>query len=124
LTYLGNVRCDGRMRAAGCSPKEMLAAVPAARVRHAPKKQIVPLILAALSKRRQWSPRSMKLAISAVIEHHHIQSRDFAAVIGMEESALLRALVWELDVANVGYLAAFLGYEPRGPQDFKGLRAA
>ena len=114
MTYLENYRSDGRLRAAGTSLKELRAEVRERRRKLAPKDMAKPLVLAALSKRRQWSPREMKMAIAAAVERHHIPMNHLAVAVGMEESALSRALCWGLDTLNIGYLAAGLGYEAKG----------
>lgn len=117
MTTLENVNWDGRIRAVGCRPSETARAIPAVRVRYAPKHTIKPIVLAELAKRRQWSARSLKLAIAAAIERHTISGRDCAAVLGLEESVLSRSLCWELDVINISYVAEKLGYTARGPAD-------
>lgn len=113
-----NIRICGRIRAAGCRPQDTTSIVPEDSVRPAPLGEILPLILETLAHRRQWSPRSMKLAIGATIKRHRIRPTDFAGVIGMEETSVSKAIVWELDTLNIGYLADRLGFTPRGPQDF------
>ena len=118
MTYIDNVRYCGRIRAAGCRLQDVRTMIPDEPVRHCPTGEIVKLILEALSRRRQWSPRSMKLAIAATMRRHHILGHDLAGAIGMEESMVSKALVWELDVVNIARLAERLGYEPRGPEDF------
>jgi hypothetical protein len=114
VTYLENYRSDGRLRAAGTSLKELRAEGRERRRKIAPKDKAKPLLLAALAKRPQWSPREMKLAIAAAVERHHIRMGHLAAAVGLEESALSRALCLELDMLNIGYLAAASGYEAKG----------
>jgi hypothetical protein len=41
--FFENVRCDGRMRAAGCSPQDIRTMIPDEPVRHAPRGKIMPL---------------------------------------------------------------------------------
>src|SRR5450759_3476404 len=41
--FFENVRCDGRMRAAGCSPQDIRTMIPDEPVRHAPRGEIMPL---------------------------------------------------------------------------------
>jgi hypothetical protein len=59
----------------------------------------------------------MKLAIDRVMRSHDIEDRALAAAIDPEESAVCRAIRWELDVLNISHLAAKLGFGYRGPQD-------
>jgi len=56
----------------------------------------------------------MKMAINAAISRHRLNETYLGKILGIDESAISRGLHWELDTLNIAYIAAALGYEPRG----------
>jgi hypothetical protein len=121
--YTDTVRSDGRLRIAGCTHRELNALAPEIKRPKISNDAIKQLLLAELSKQAVWSPRSFKLAISRVTKRHDFPELSITPVVGMDKTAVWRALNWELDTINIGYLAAALGYEINtSPITFK-LRA-
>lgn len=114
MVHTAEHRIGGRIRAAGCRPTDEQTIIPEECIKPLPKDSIVPLITETHSRQRQRSPRSLKLAMRDVMEHHRIDGRAAAKVLGMDVSAFSPAVTLELDTLNASYLAEKLGLAVRG----------
>ncbi len=111
------VRPDGRRWAAGCSPRNQTLVVPEDDTRPPPKRRYRPILRAVLAARRQWTPRAMKLALGRALRENYIDQATLGRHIGLNETAMNRAIHCELETIYIGVVAATLGYEPHGPCD-------
>lgn len=112
-----DLRISGRIRAAGCHLNEESAIEPEEQVLPASKDSIVPILANTIARRRQWSARSLKLAIRSAMECHRIDGHAVAAALDMHVSAFSRAVTLELDTLNASHLAVRLGLAVRGPPE-------
>jgi hypothetical protein len=112
------VRPDGRRYAAGCSPRDEALIAPEDDIRRPAKRRYKPILRAALATRRQWSPRAMKLALGRALRGNNIDQVACGKVLGINETAMSRAIQCELEVVYIGLVAAALGYEAHGRCDY------
>jgi hypothetical protein len=110
-------RRDGRRYAAGCSPRDEALIAPEEVTPSPPRRRYRPILRSVLAARRRWTPREMKLALGRALLDHNIGQSTFGRLIGLNESAMSRALGSELETVCIRLVAAALGYEGHGPAD-------